>query len=236
MTGAAPLLGPHPSTSWYLEAFRALRAAVQALRPEGPMGSLLVTSAQPGEGKSTVASNLATVLALSEKRTLLVDADFPLPQLHLLFGLKQAPGLTDVCLGEVAAADAIVSTATPLLSLLPVGARADAGADLSGSVRLAQVFADLKRDWDAVVIDTAPVNAFAGTLQLAAFADQVLFVVRSRSHTGQVQRALKALESVGARVPGIVLNDVLAADLEHGPRYANYYNPVRAPGASGPDS
>jgi len=214
MLEAGPLLGPNPEPSEYLEAYRALRASILSLHQEQPVHTILVTSATPAEGKTTVAVNLATVLALAEKETLLVDADFRRPELHLLFGIPQAPGLTEVGLGVAALDSAVRRSEIEHLSVLSAGERTAEGADMTGSVRMHQVLEEMKGRFDLVVFDSAPASAFSGALQVAAIVDLVVFVVRSRTYAGPVQRALRALETVGARVPGVVLNDVMAADRE----------------------
>jgi capsular exopolysaccharide synthesis family protein len=221
MADVGPLLGPNPVSSEYLEAYRGLRAAVMVMQRDASVHTLVVTSATPGEGKTTVAVNLATVLALAEKDTLLVDADFRRPQIHALYGIQQAPGFTDACKGKVSLHEAVVRGNVSHLSLLPVGGEPDEGADIMGSVRMHQLLAEMKERFDFVVFDSAPVASFAGAVQLGAVADAALLVVRSRTYAAPVQRALRALEAVGATVPGIVLNDVMAVDREVLPTY--YY-------------
>jgi len=222
MRQLGPLLGPTPLASEYLEAYRALRAAVLSLQKEEAPQAILVTSATPGEGKTTVSVNLATVMALAEKKTLLVDGDFRRPELHLLFELPEGPGLTDVCVGAARLEQAIRRTYLPHLFVLTAGSRIEEGADLMGSARMNQLMVELKQEFEFSIIDSAPVNAFAGALQIAVMVDVVLFVVRSRTYAGPVQRALRALESVGANVPGIVLNDVMEADREVSMSYSYY--------------
>jgi len=222
MLEAGPLLGPNPASSEYLEAYRALRAAILSMQKDEPVGTILITSATPGEGKTTVAVNLATVLAMAEKNTLLVDADFRRPQIHLLFGIPQAPGLTEVGMGEASLEQSTVRGDIEHLSILPAGERTEEGADMMGSVRMHQVLGEMKQRFDVVVFDSAPVNAFAGALQVAAVMDLVLLVVRSRTYAGPVQKALRSLEAVGANVPGVVLNDVMAVDREYTAAYYGY--------------
>ena len=166
--------------------------------------------------------NLATVMALAEKKTLLVDGDFRRPELHLLYDVPQGPGLTDVCVGAARMEEAIQETDVPHLFVLPAGERVEEGADLMGSARMNQLMVELKKQFEFTIIDSAPVNAFAGALQIAVMVDIVLFVVRSRTYAGPVQRALMALESVGANVPGVVLNDVMEADREVSAGYGYY--------------
>jgi len=214
MAKVQPLLGPNPVQSEYLEAYRSLRTIVLTMQGDLTLRTILVTSARPAEGKTTVAVNLATVLALTEKEIVLVDTDFQLPQIHLLYGLDQGPGFTDVCAGEASLEEALSPADVPHLSVLPVGRQAEEGDDMMGSARMHQLLAELKQRFDLVVFDSAPVNYFAGAAQLAAVTDVVLLVVRSRTYAAPVQHALRTLETVGANVPGIVLNDVTAVDRE----------------------
>ncbi len=232
MLEAGPLLGANPVSSEYLEAYRALRASILSMQKDKPITTILITSATPGEGKTTVAVNLATVLAMAEKKTLLVDADFRRPQIHLLFEIDQAPGLTEVGMGDARLEEAVVKAYIEHLYILPAGERTEEGADMMGSVRMHQVLGEMKQQFEVVIFDSAPVNAFAGALQVAAVMDLVLLVVRSRTYAGPVQRALRSLEAVGANVPGVVLNDVMAVDREYAPTYYGYgYGEERSGGA-----
>jgi polysaccharide biosynthesis transport protein len=219
------ILGPSPATSGYLEAYRRLRAAAMTLKEQRGFSSALITSAGAHEGKTTLAINLATVLAQAQRETILIDVDFPRPQVHEVVGIPKEPGVTDVCKGLITLDDALQDPGIPYLRVLPVGGHASEGADLASSERMSDVIREAAGSAEYVLLDGAPVLGYSGTLQLAPRIDLVLFVARARGYVAPVQRALRALGDVGAEVPGIIVNDVMPTDQRYYgyPSYYHYY-------------
>jgi tyrosine-protein kinase Etk/Wzc len=202
------------------EAYRTLRtnllfsAAVQSLR------CIVVTSAGPGEGKSTTAANLAVAMAQQGHRVLLVDCDLRKPRVHSLFGIKQEPGLTNVLLGKVSLADAKQSIDVPNLSILSAGPLPPNPVELLGSPAMRQMLASAL-DIDMIVLDTPPLLVASDASVLGRLSDGVVMVVRAGfTQRGAVKEALHQLLAVNARIIGTVLND---PDSETA-KYSTYYD------------
>lgn len=206
------------SPRWTLaEAFRTIRTGVafgvHASAPDA-VRRLVVTSALPGDGKTLVAVNLAIALAQIGKRVLLVDADLRRPRLTALLGLEDAPGpgLSTLLAGEgqVEAVHALgpLLPETPTLSALPSGPIPPNPADLLNGERMDGLLSSCQGRWDWVILD-APPTAVADPTILSTHVGAVLFVVRSfRTPRELARRAVQGFQSVGARVVGVVLNQV----------------------------
>jgi capsular exopolysaccharide synthesis family protein len=184
--------------------------------------TLLVTSSEPGEGKTLTAANLAVSLARLNQRVLLIDADLRKPRLHELFGEEHAPGLTDVLTGKVTTR-AFRKTKVARLWLMPSGSTYRNPADLLGSQRFSTLIDGLQRQVDWVVLDSPPVLAVADSCVIARVAAGVLFVVGS----GQTSRelasaAVERLDAVGANVVGAMLNRAVLE--RRGESYLPYYH------------
>jgi len=193
-------------------AYRALRTRLLFSPQRGVrLRTLLVTSASPGEGKTTTAANLAITLAQQGMRVLLVDSDLRQPGLHTLFGLRNDTGLTDVLLDHCAFDDAVQATGVDGLSFLGSG-RIKLGtigpSELLGGKRFPLFLADREEKFDIVVLDSPPVTRAPDASILAARAEGTLIVLRAGSTSRSLARdALVQLVAVGATVVGAVLND-----------------------------
>ena len=201
----------------YREAIRNLRAALNGVSSYRPIRSLVITSALPGEGKSTTAAQLAVAYAKTGKRVLLVDANFSRPTLdpqlrvcstRRKFKVASPVGFTDVLKGKASCADAIVQLAQPGLSLMLAGRMSRTAADLI-STRASAVLAKLCLDFDLVIVDAPPVLTASEAQELAGVADGVLLLTKA-AETGakQVSDAMSALSRARANVVGLVLNQV----------------------------
>ena len=220
--GAADLVTMHHPRSPVSEAFRALRTNLQFARPGDPLRSLLVTSAGPSEGKTSISANLALILAQAGKRVILVDADLRRPRIHRLFNLPSEPGLTGL-IAEPGAdpEDYLQATEDEHLRVLACGALPRNPAELLGSARAAEVMEQLESLADMVVYDSPPAATVTDAVVLGSRVDGVIQVVQARGpRRDLVLRAKGVLEKVGAPLVGPVLNRVDAADLGY---YAYYY-------------
>ncbi len=211
--GASALLPIQPADNRHLfvEACRNLRSSlIYTAGPGERPKVILVTSAIPNEGKSTVAVNLATALAMGNARVLLIDADTRRGHAHDLLGVAAEPGLTD-CLLDPASDPArfLQSTHVPNLTLLARGARSNQTGELFLGPSFDRLLKNTRSQFDFVIFDTIPVFAADDTTSLAPKADGVLFVVR-REYTSSrlAQEALELLYQRQARVLGIVFNRV----------------------------
>lgn len=202
------------------EALQNLRASIQLSR-EGQLARvLLVASAVPGEGKSTVAANLAATIAKKAK-VCLIDADLRSPSVSQLFGIFQTVGLGQILAGTATLENSIVRiTGFENLSILPSGQSSNNPADLLGSKEMKTLLATLRQNFDHVIIDSPPLIPFSDARIVAAIADGVLLVGRYEQTTHRsLARAAQILEEAGAHTLGVVLNgmDFESADY-------HYYN------------
>ena len=204
------------------EAFRDLRAAVQ-FGPAREAKALLIASPSVGDGKSTVASNLALALAQSGTRTLLIDCHYRHPVQNRIFDLVGSPGLCAVLAGQDKLVNVIVPTHVQNLYILPWGPPLpDSGSLLMGQ-RFDNILRSLRNTFDRIVIDSPPLHGFSDSKVLAAAADATLLVVRMNySSRVLAQASLGEFLKVGAAVAGVIVNDVpLAADFRaHAPSRA----------------
>jgi capsular exopolysaccharide synthesis family protein len=197
-----------------LESMDSIRTTLLREAERGECRLVMVTSAVGGEGKTTVASHLASSLARSGRRTLLIDGDLRCPALHELFGLPQQPGLGEVVLGEVHVAEATLATTQDGLLVIPAGEwdRDVVQALARDGVR--RLFEKLKHEYEFVVIDSHPVLAATDALLIGQHVDAVLLsLLRGVSRAPQVYAAQQRLESLGIRVLGAVVNGAAEAEL-----------------------
>ncbi|WP_256366269.1 CpsD/CapB family tyrosine-protein kinase [Thermaerobacter sp. PB12/4term] len=214
----AGLQGYSPS----VEAYRLVRTNLQFLAVDNPLRSIMITSGLPGEGKSLTAANLAVSFASAGKTTVLVDADLRRPVQSSLFGLPNVYGLSAVLAGSCTLNEALQSVPRAKnLWVLPAGPTPPNPAELLGSRRAQELFTGLTNDYDVVIYDTPPPVMVADPLVLAPQVDGVILVVSAQnSDYVQSQKAKEALEKVGARILGAVLNDVPLKQMGY---YARYY-------------
>ena len=190
------------------EAYRTLASNIDFAAIDSPIRTLLVTSSEPGEGKTFCAANLAIVIAQSGKRVLLVDADLRDPDIHNVFKVPNRLGLTDLLrTGGANAPEAILPTDVERLQILTAGIPPAIPAELLGSKRMHAVLERLRADVDLVIVDSPPVRVVADPAVLSSFVDATVLVIESgRSRRGPVREAAEALARANARVLGVVLN------------------------------
>jgi capsular exopolysaccharide synthesis family protein len=218
-SGEAPLLVADSSPA-FSEAMRAVRTAVLFSSADEGARSVVITSTGPHEGKTLVSSSLAITLAQAGQRTLVIDADMRRPRLHEALDRSQEPGLSNVLVGDTAVGDAARPTAVPNLWLLSAGHIPPNPAELLGSRKFNDLFAELKRRYDWIVIDAPPVMPVTDASVLAHAAGGVLFVVGAEMTPRQsAQAAIEQLRSAKARFVGVVLNRVNVH------RHSYYYSP-----------
>jgi polysaccharide biosynthesis transport protein len=209
----APLSGP-------AEAARSIRTNLRFMAPDEPFRVLLVTSASPSEGKTTVACNLAIAMAQSGQSVLLLDADLRKPRVHRIFGKSSDAGLTAVLLDRSALTDELLATDIPSLSVLPAGPIPPNPAELLQSENFAELLSELKRTYDQIVIDSPPIGPVTDAAVLTTLVDGTVIVVRAfKTPREVVAEAKRTLENVGGRIVGAVLN---AVNLERA-EYKGYY-------------
>jgi len=227
MRRMATLLYPRSSAA---EAFRALRTNIDFAAVDTPIQTLLVASAAGGEGKTTIAANLAVVFAQAGRRTVLVDGDLRKPGVHDLFLAENDVGLTTLLVDDSVAFDTVNHEVAdePNLVLLPTGPIPPNPAELLGSQRMRNALDRIKKEFDLVILDSPPLRAVTDAAVLAAMADATIMVVHAR-HTrrASVLAGHDALIKVGARVIGVSLNLVpRRRDTERYGAYAEHQVPV----------
>jgi tyrosine-protein kinase Etk/Wzc len=219
-----PLITVADSQSTGAEAYRKLRTNLIFARTLNQMHRLLVTSASESEGKSTVTANLGVTFAQQGMRVLLIDGDLRRPSLHKMFAVPQAPGFTQVVLGQESLEHAIRPTRIEGLFVMPAGTLPPNPAELLGQEQTSALLAQLSGEFDMVLIDSSPVAAAADSIILATIADGVLMVVRAgETDRSAAQYAVQQIERVGGKVVGAVLNDPDAKLPRYGQKYAYHY-------------
>lgn len=207
----------------YEESIRTLRNSILLTDFDRELRSLLVTSASPGEGKSTIAAHLAMSHAEQGHKTLLIDGDLRKPSVQKRFNLEAATGLTTVLLGEHGWRDAVIQPeGYPNLHILPAGPPSRRAGDLVGRA-LEAVLEEAQREYQLVILDAPPLLGFAEPLQMATLADGVVVVTRAgTTNRRQVATVLATLNRLRANVVGLVLNQVVK-DMSDSYTYYGYY-------------
>ena len=217
LTPQRPLFVQSEPTSPRSEAFRSLRTNLQFLDVEGGPRAFAVTSAIPGEGKTTTTANLAVAMAQFGLRTLVIDADLRDPTLSTVFGIEGAVGLTDVLIGNVALGDALQTLGIENLTILPAGRIPPNPSELLGSKVMLDLLRSLEQNYDAVLIDTPPLLPVTDAALLSAqVRGAIVIIAAGRTRTGQLQGAIESLNKVGARVAGLVFTMLPAKDMAYG--------------------
>ncbi len=206
--------------SLMMESIDATRTMLIHAARTGSHRVVMITSAVGGEGKTSLASHLATSLAGSGLRTVLIDADLRSPSIHRLFNLPLDPGLSEVIRGEAEWVDVMSATAIDELKVLSAGKCDRQTIRLLSQGCLGPLFAQLKERYDFVIVDSSPLLPVADGLIIAQHADAVLFsIFRDVSRKTKVAAASERLQCLGVRILGAVVTGA------HGGRYGNYYGP-----------
>jgi capsular exopolysaccharide synthesis family protein len=217
----ATIAQPH---SVIAEAYRALRTSILLSTSKHPPQTILVTSGQPREGKTTTALNLAITLAQRGDRVVLIDSDLRRPRVHRSFGLANDVGLSSYLAGVIGVDDLPRPVPhIPNLYVVSSGPTPPNPAELLSSEPMDLLFRELRRQFDFVVMDSPPTISVADSMILAARADGVILVVHGGVTTREsLRQTHKMLSSVSARMIGVVLNnvDVRSADYQY---YYSYY-------------
>lgn len=203
------------------ESYRALRTSLLLTSLGGPPKVILVTSALPQEGKTTTSINTAIVLAQKGTRVLLIDADLRRPSIHKTLGMAPKTGLSNVLTGNATLQQAVVrSSIMPTLFVLTAGTPPPNPAELLASSNMKDILAELREQYDHIVVDTPPTLSVTDAVVMSTRADAVVLVIRSGQTTKQaLRRSREILTQVNARVAGVLLN---AVDLTS-PDYYYYY-------------
>lgn len=225
LSGSASVFLGDGAPAQFSELIQALRTNL-LMAPELVDGrTLLVTSAEPGEGKTVAVANLGVSLARLKQRVLLIDADMRKPRLHELFGEQQQPGLANILTGKTTAHD-VRKTRIPGLWFMPAGSLSQNPADLLGSERLEKLIVYLRQHFDWIVIDSPPILAVTDAALISQVVSGVLVVVDcGRTPREVASAAVDRLEAVRAPLLGAMLNRV-AFDADEDAYLAYYHREI----------
>lgn len=187
--------------------YRRLRTNLQFLDPDNPSRVLAVSSPGPGEGKSVTALNLAIAIAQAGHRVVYVDADLRRPVGHKMMGVPREPGLSDILFeGNIGDFEAFASPIDDFY-IIPAGSKVANPSEVLASNRMKEIVDSLRQSFEYVIIDTAPVLVVTDALSVGNIVDATVLVCSANETPKMVvQRSMESLESVGAKVAGVVLN------------------------------
>lgn len=203
------------------EAYRSLRTNIQYSSFDKKYQTLVVTSANPGEGKSTVSGNLALVLAQGESKVLLVDCDMRRPSVHKKFRISNTYGISDLLVGNKKM-ESVAHKYNDNLTIVPSGKIPPNPAEMLGSKAMTAFLEEMKKHFDYIVLDTPPLQAVADAQILSTKVDGSLIVVRAGvTKKDAVHNAVSIINKVNGNIIGTVLN---AADNSKDKYYYYYGN------------
>lgn len=208
-TAKRPIITQSSPKSPISEAYRTLRTNVDFSSIDEELQIIMVTSAGPGEGKSTTVTNLAVTFAQSDRKVLIIDGDLRKPTMHHTFVRSNRSGLTNILIGKTDWQSAVQESDLPGLDLLTSGPVPPNPSELLASKRMKELLQQLKQHYDVILLDTPPALVVTDAQITAANSDGILLVLNS----GKVKRdhALKvktSLEHVRGKILGVVLNNV----------------------------
>ncbi len=232
--------GPEPALTGFDEAIRTLRNSILLADFDRRLRSLLITSASPAEGKSTVASNLAIAHAQQGRKTLLIDGDLRRPSLHRRLNIQSNTGLSNALNADMPWREAVICGGTiEHLDLLLAGPPSRRAADLIGN-GLSGILEEAGKEYDLIIVDSPPLLGFPEPLQMAAAVDGVVVVaLAGQTNRKALASAIGTLARLRANVVGVVLNS-MRADSSNGYYYhyshSTYYRSYTSPAGGSQDN
>jgi capsular exopolysaccharide synthesis family protein len=204
------------------EAFRTLRTNINFSALKGSNKVILITSPGMEDGKTTVAANLAVVMAQAESRVLIVDCDMRKPMLHKYFNIDKNKGLTNLLVQNLEPEEVIDSTEVEGLFVIASGPIPPNPSELIGSAKMTEFLASVWEQYDVVLLDTPPVIAVTDAVLLAPMVDSVLLVLKAgETRIDMAKEARDRLLNAGPKSIGVVLNEAKLSDI--GYQKYNYY-------------
>lgn len=190
------------------ESYKTLRTNIQYSSFDKKIRTIVVTSSEPGEGKSTTAGNLALTFAQAEKKTIIIDCDLRKPSLHKKFRISNLSGLSDVLIGRSTVDESVYKYSTDL-DVLTSGKLPPNPSEMLGSKVMESLLIALRERYDIIILDSAPLQAVTDAQILSTKADGTVLVVRAeRTKKDSVVQAKALLDKVGANILGVVLNGI----------------------------
>ncbi len=204
------------------EAYRSLRTTLLYSSTKSEVKSLIVSSAGPGDGKTTTVANLAITLANMGKKTILIDTDLRRPVVNKVFNIDKSPGVTDYLAGYIDDfSKVIVKSSIENLYVVPSGVVPPNPSELLGSKRLSELIKKLENEWDMVLFDSPPLVAVTDATMISKEIDKIIIVVKvGQTENSAFEHTINALKNVSAPIGGIILNAVTES---HNYGYYYYY-------------
>ena len=211
------------------ESYRSLRTNITYTSADKKIKSIIVSSAQPGEGKSTTVANLAIAFAQLRRRTLLIDADLRKPVQHNVFDQPRAPGLTEYLINENQELELVIKqTKIDNLYIMTAGSMPPNPSELLGSQRMSEMIDQLEKTWDIIMFDSPPIVAVTDSSMISSEIDALVMVIKAgQTDRATVDRALDTISNVQSPLIGAILNganpETLAGKYSYYYSYYNYY-------------
>lgn len=205
------------------EAFRSLRTNIQFADMDKSIKSIVITSSLPGEGKSTIALNLAATIAQGEKKVLLIDCDLRKPSIHTYSNLNYEYGLTNIIVQDMDYKYALNIIENNMnLNIITSGPIPPNPSDILGTVRMRKLLEVLRNDYDMIILDSPPVGLVTDAAVLSTLTDGVIVVcLKGKTKIDVIKKSVDALRKVNANILGIVMNMV---ELNESIYSKSYYN------------
>ncbi|WNR43517.1 CpsD/CapB family tyrosine-protein kinase [Paenibacillus roseipurpureus] len=220
-TSKRPIITHQNPKSPISEAYRALRTNIQFSSIDEELRVIMVTSAGPGEGKSTTLVNLAVAYAQSDKKVLIIDGDLRKPTMHHTLRVSNRWGLTNLLTNQLTVREVLQDTFIPNLQIITSGPIPPNPSEILASKKMLSAIEELKQQFDIILIDAPPAIAVTDSQIISTRADGVILVVNSdKTKRDAVMKAKQNLDNVRARILGVVLNNV---DRKNKDAYYYYY-------------
>ncbi|MFM0417288.1 polysaccharide biosynthesis tyrosine autokinase [Paraburkholderia aromaticivorans] len=207
-----------------VESLRSLRTAIQFAMLEAENNVAMVTSPSPSVGKSFIVANLATIIASSGKKVLLIDCDLRRGHVHDCFALAREPGVSDFILGEISLEKVIQRDVLPGLDFISTGTVPPNPSELLTNARFSELLEKLRTSYDVVIVDSPPVLAVTDAAIIGKHAGTTLLALRYAQHPlHEIVESVRRLQHGGVALKGALLNDLPRTALGYGRRYGRYY-------------
>ena len=219
-----PILAVKNSDDIAIESLRSTRTAIHFALSSAKNNLIMISGPAPEVGKSFISANLATILAKSDKRVLIIDADLRRGYLHKYFNLDTQPGLTELLNGQQSLETVIRHTEVPGLSIIPRGKSPANPSELLSSNQFKNLLEQMSEKFDHVIIDTPPVLAVTDGIIISQYTGVNLVIARyAKTQMKELKLTLNRFEQAGVKVNGFILNDIQRSSAGYGYNYAYAY-------------
>ncbi len=202
----------HPK-SLFTEKFREIRTRIEFIAQKTKGISLLVTSTEPGDGKTFLSANLAAIYGFTSRKTLLIDMDYRRPSICRLLGIQAEKGISNYLIGQVSLEEIFIKDKSFNFDILPAGTIPPNPGELIKMEKLHQLLEQLKKEYDYIIIDTSPIGLVSDSYTLSGMVDLMLFVVRyNKTSKKFFKNTISQLRGDGLKNVNVVLNDVEHSD------------------------